>query len=557
LNRVYITTKSISLFLATILVTGTITAFFPSSFMTEVNALSDYGMMMDDDDNYKSKYSLYEQDNINCNNFNLNANGLNVNVIPESLRGLIASQAQTEVGSTDIGTSALDNGEKRFGSYDDKKDFTYVCLNNNENEQPIPTTPTPPPSIDNNVYVVWQDDTPGNFDIFFAVSTDNGQTFSTPENLSNNAGDSNSPQIVSEGNNVYVVWTDGTTGNADTLFAASTDNGQTFSMPENLSNNAGASLDPQISSEGENVYVVWEDNTLGNIETLFAASTDNGQTFSMPENISNNAGDSTDPQISSEGENVYVVWEDNTLGNVEILFAESNDNGQTFDTLDNLSNNTGFSFDPQISSEGENVYVVWVDTTPGNNDILFAASTDNGQTFSMPENISNNAGSSEFPQISSEGNNVYVVWEDFTPGSPDIFFAESNDNGQTFSMPENLSNNAGASTFPQISTEGNNVYVVWVDITPDNLEILFAESNDNGQTFSMPENLSNNAGASVEPEISTEGNNVYVVWQDDTPGNNEILFAESNDNGQTFSTPAENISNNAGFSQDPRISITS
>ena len=78
--------------------------------------------------------------------------------------------------------------------------------------------------------MVWEDDTPGNFDIFFAVSTDNGQTFSTPDNLSEEyTGDSNGPQISSSGNNVYVVWTDSTLpGNDEILFAFSTNNGLTF-----------------------------------------------------------------------------------------------------------------------------------------------------------------------------------------------------------------------------------------------------------------------------------------------------------------------------------------
>ena len=35
------------------------------------------------------------------------------------------------------------------------------------------------------------------------------------------------------------------------------------------------------------------------------------------------------------------------------------DSGQTFSEADNISNNTGISFNPQISSEGNNVYVVW------------------------------------------------------------------------------------------------------------------------------------------------------------------------------------------------------
>ena len=57
--------------------------------------------------------------------------------------------------------------------------------------------------------MVWEEeDTLGNGDIFFAFSTDNGQTFSTPDNLSKTPGGSDEPQISSEGNNVYVVWTE-------------------------------------------------------------------------------------------------------------------------------------------------------------------------------------------------------------------------------------------------------------------------------------------------------------------------------------------------------------
>ena len=105
----------------------------------------------------------------------------------------------------------------------------------------------------------------------------------------------------------------------------------------------------------------------------------------------------------------YVVWSDNTPGNFDILFRAS----QTSDTI-NISNNTGSSTIAQISSSGNNVYVVWQDNTPGNVDIFFAFSTDNGLTFNTPDNLSENTGSSDNPQISSEGNNVYVIWRDGT-----------------------------------------------------------------------------------------------------------------------------------------------
>jgi YVTN family beta-propeller protein len=80
-------------------------------------------------------------------NFTLDANGLNVNVIPDSLSGLIAFHAQAEARDTDIGSSEFGTDEKKFG-FD--KDFVYTSLNNN-NTQGTPTTPppsAPPPSCE-------------------------------------------------------------------------------------------------------------------------------------------------------------------------------------------------------------------------------------------------------------------------------------------------------------------------------------------------------------------------------------------------------------------------
>ena len=74
--------------------------------------------------------------------------------------------------------------------------------------------------------------------------------------------------------------------------------------------------------------------------------------------------------------NAYVVWDDNTPGNSEIFFSAS----QGLGTI-NVSNDTGNSVNPQIATSGNNVYVTWVDDTPGNVDIFFAASNNNGTSF--------------------------------------------------------------------------------------------------------------------------------------------------------------------------------
>jgi hypothetical protein len=399
--------------------------------------------------------------------------------------------------------------------------------------------------------VVWEEDTStgGTNEIFFSFSHDGGQTFTT-KNISNTpTANSEDVQISVEGNNVYLVWKDRPFGNDDILFARSTDGGLTFSEPDNIRNDPAGSQDPQISSEGNNVYVVWREfiSPPNRFDIFISMSTDGGQTFSEADNIGNNPDDAFNPQISSQGNNVYVVWENDitTSDTTDIFFSFSQDGGQTFSDPFNISNSTGDSVDPQISSEGNNVYVVWQDRTPGNTGILFARSIDGGLTFGEPDNISEDTAFFANPQISSEGNTVYVVWQS---DNGDILFARSIDGGLTFGEPDNISEgNTGFSELPQISSEGNNVYVVWQGFISDNRDIFFSFSHDGGETFSTPpDNLSNNAGSSQNPQISSTGetqqqstNNIIT-----TLGNNNEHIIIKNTISQKDITTQDIVTNN-------------
>ncbi len=128
---------------------------------------------------------------------------------------------------------------------------------------------------------------------------------------------------------------------------------------------------------GSNVYIVWQDRTPGNLDILFRVSTNNGSTFASTKNLSNNDGDSRNAQISSVSDAVRIVWQDNgELGNFDIFFKASGNEGDTFGSTKNLSNNNGESSVPQIISSGGNIYVVWQDNTPGNFDIFFKKGVD-------------------------------------------------------------------------------------------------------------------------------------------------------------------------------------
>jgi hypothetical protein len=85
--------------------------------------------------------------------------------------------------------------------------------------------------------------------------------------------------MAASGDYVYVTWWDNKTGNWEVFFARSADNGETFDNAINLSNAMGRSEDSNIAAFGDNVYITWWDNKTGTREVYFRASTDNGETF--------------------------------------------------------------------------------------------------------------------------------------------------------------------------------------------------------------------------------------------------------------------------------------
>src|SRR5947209_1351728 len=125
------------------------------------------------------------------------------------------------------------------------------------------------------------------------------------------------------------------------------------------------------------------------------------QLFSSPKNVSNDPRFTFTPQIAVDATgNINVVWEDDTANNSNILFSRSSDGGATFSTPKNISNSSGFSFNPRmaVDSNGK-INVAWIDDTPGNPDVMFSHSIDGGVTFSAPLNLSHDPDYSNSPQI--------------------------------------------------------------------------------------------------------------------------------------------------------------
>jgi hypothetical protein len=395
--------------------------------------------------------------------------------------------------------------------------------------------------------------------------TSSNVTFSNVTNITNNTKDSVYAQIVADDNNLYMIWQESVPQNSnpknyDIFFTKSEDNGTTFSEPLNVSNNTGFSEHPQIAVSNNGIFIVWADNTdSNNTEIMFTKSEDNGTTFSKVINLSNNPYNSNNQEISAFGENVYVVWQDvgggsntNSYSNImkeaekkplsSITFRASLDNGEKFNEPIQLANNTRDSY-PKVNTYKEHVYVVWnseniksSSENDKNSGLYFIKSSDKGNNFENSIRLAHyNFGES---QIAVNASEVFIVWSGLhAKDIKDIYFVQSDDNGTTFTDPyiiaEQDTNAENRNYIDKINSpsnvelpSNNLAYIVWQEkISQENQDIFIITNlkNENMQ-YNKILNLSNNSGISECPSIAISKNHIYVVWEDITPGNHEILF---------------------------------
>ena len=242
-------------------------------------------------------------------------------------------------------------------------------------------------------------------------------------------------------------------------------------------------------------------------------------------------------------------------------YADLNLINYTLSNVTNLTNNNEDSIYGQVGSLEDNVYIVWqesvIESLPYHNyDIFFIKSEDKGNTFSKPINLSNNTEFSERPQIAISKNGVFVVWTDTTNSNKnkEIMLAKSVDKGKTFSKTIRLSDHSKNSYNPEISVFNDNVYIVWQEsdqtkVDNNNGSIIFTSSSDRGNTFNHSIELVSNTKDAF-PKINSYGKDVYILWNNENKKNSGIFFVKSPDKGNNFDEIVKlNENTNYGESQ--------
>ncbi len=177
------------------------------------------------------------------------------------------------------------------------------------------------------------------------------------------------------------------------------------------------------------------------------------------------------------------------------------------------------SNDPKIAVNGNDVYVVWLESNrPQFGDVYFVKIIDD-KTIGEPVNITKGTSFYPRPQIHVSENNVYLLWEDRTTsdGDDQVFFAKSNDGGKSFSEPKILPENNQSIYIPSSIHQVNDIVYMfgshWNRDTQQN-NIVFVTSNDFGDTFSEPTILFNHEQSDQEIRMQVYDGTIYILSDD-------------------------------------------
>lgn len=272
--------------------------------------------------------------------------------------------------------------------------------------------------------------------------------------------------------------------------------------------------------------------SLGTTQIRVNRSTDGCQTFGAAVNASTAIMGTTladKPWIAIDNTgglndgNVYMCFTRFFAGGSELRAMRSTDGGNTY-TNEQIIGPTGtapFGCSVQVGSDG-GVNITWARRDTDN--IVFRRSTDAGQTFGAAVQV--NTGATREP-------------------GTDTIVACGGGNRPTLTGNIRMLHQAWMATDTSGGANDGNLYVVWGSDpagTPDNSDVFFSRSTDNGATWSAMAQIGGGGGATdqFEPNVAVnDTGDVAVVWYDrrnDVANNTniDVYTAFSADGGATF-----------------------
>lgn len=271
--------------------------------------------------------------------------------------------------------------------------------------------------------------------------------------------------------------------------------------------------------------------------------------FNASIEVSGTNNDSRSPQVAVNSPNiVHVAWIEEENGISSVYYRRSTDLGATWEGIHSLGHSTDSSTLISLNAYQATgfVYVFYHVYDGVVYNIYYRLSSDNGTTWGAAVLI---MGYPDIPppylRTDANGNFLTLGYK-LNFGAYDVGFGRSVNQGVTWPIRTNVSNNAGDSRYPAFDVAANGgILAAWKDDTMGVDEIYYARSGNNGATFTPPAIIANSLNnLDIEVEAGSPGE-VYIFWvwgNPQFPWNCSLYMSYSNNNGANFNAGISPIS---------------
>jgi hypothetical protein len=361
-----------------------------------------------------------------------------------------------------------------------------------------------------NLWAAWHEGEPGRRDIYVAKLSAGAEAFGNPIRLTTDAADQCNPDLAAGGDGkLYVVWQDNRRGNWD-IFASVCSDRQKFSREVRISDSNDNEVNPSIAVDHQSpnrVWVAWQDDRHGN-QDIYVASSTNSFAASVLSQITTDMANQTDPDLTVDSANhVYVVWTDARNGQADIYGAVS-DSGPWTNVP--VVTAPGDQTDPAVAAEpdGSVLHLLWVSGPAGRRDIYYASSAGlPGSPLTGRDIIDDTSGADQAaPAIACSTNHrAFACWQDSrhvgSSGDTDLYYAEVSPGAAGTNVLVGDDNSNTGQHQPAIGVDSyGQPCMVWTDDRDSTQEIYYAAA-----TFIDPDPLDSKlVAASTGATIGTD-----------------------------------------------------
>jgi hypothetical protein len=176
-----------------------------------------------------------------------------------------------------------------------------------------------------------------------------------------------------------------------------------------------------------------------------------------------------------------------------------------------------------VRASGDNVYLVWVNESNQPIEVHYSRSTDQGGTWSDEIDIAEDSLGAQVPFMAVQDTHVVVCWMGYKYSpywfTGDLFIRQSFDSGVTWD-DEQVLTDLHKVRIGTVFCEDTLISAVWMDnrFGGGNDEVMTRTSYDYGQIWTESERLSFGDDHSYEPISCKTDDIIHVLWGDIRPG---------------------------------------